>query len=120
LAIQTLRADGKQVTQKAISKMTMIPQKRLRSYPGIKVLLVQFAMKRHADMQLNKKQREEWLLECIQAVMASLGADERIVTQVVLAKHLDLSVAALSKYPRVNQILKSLAEHNRNLKTKES
>jgi len=108
-AIDSLRQQGKAISQQAISKIVGLTPTGLRYYPRVKTIL-------QAHKGKNLPQDEDELLGKVQAALISLESAGVMVSKKAVSNILGLTSGALEYYPRVRafvaaQITEKQPEH---------
>lgn len=96
-AIDSLQAEGKRVTKRAIANQVGMTARRLGYYPQVEALLTQAV----------RQQRERHVQELsaqVRQAMAQLQAQNRPVSKLGVARLLGCSIGAFKRYPQINAL----------------
>lgn len=105
-AIDRLTAINQPLSQKIIAKTvgSMLLEQWHR-YPRLSALFVEQDIPRDYPETPARRQREEQLVEAVQAAIIRLKAEEQIVTKSAIGRMVGMSPGSFKNYPRVNVIL---------------
>jgi transcriptional regulator with XRE-family HTH domain len=99
-AIKDLKALDQLPTQQAICDLTGLSLCVFRDYPRLKLIAAQLVLERHRYQQQQAQQRDQALLEALQAAIAALKAEGLLPTQRAVAQRVGVSISTLTAYPR--------------------
>lgn len=130
-AIKQLKAEGKEVTQKAIAQLVGIHHDRLKRYPQIRLIFDQLLIERHLERQRQvlhrlsqpqspalclDRQREAKLVEAVQRAIARLEAEGKSLIRQNIAQAAGVTPSTLRRYAQVKEILAKVSQKRAQLK----
>lgn len=114
-AIDQLNAKHEPITKKAICDILRVQWGTLHSYPRIKELLARVSYNKSQLKVYKTRQREQELVEKIQLARKELEAQGLPITQMALARSLQMNTTSLRCYPEVRAIFDQLVQERQNL-----
>jgi tetratricopeptide (TPR) repeat protein len=109
-AIESLKQSDRSVTIEAIRQIVHRSDVTLRANPHVDLILEQVIINQHLARQRQSIQREEELVQAIQAAVTQLEAQDKSISQQAIAQIVGLSLSALNEYPRIKELLKNLSQ----------
>jgi hypothetical protein len=111
--IEALRAEGLSANQLTLSNRLGVSPPTLVYYPRVRAVVEQLEQVRRDAIHSRQSSREEQLLGGVQEACGALEEQKQIITQESIGEWLGLTVACLTKYPRVKAFLQGVKSHTR-------
>ena len=111
--VNFLQGSKQRITQKSIAKVMGISNAKLAYYSGFREAYHQVMEERRRTRDQQARQREEALLQRIQDIVDQWETMKKPITLSGIAKEIGMTVAGLSKYPRIKTFFQTISKRRK-------